>query len=442
MYKIAFDTLGCRLNQAETATLQQQFVDRGYELTTDVGAADLYVINTCTLTLPATAKCRQRIRSVVRRNPDACVAAIGCYSQTDAEALSAIEGVDYIVGTADKLRLAEIIPSPAKLPRPAVIRRPVTAGTFVIPGAGYYPANTRANIKIQEGCDFVCSFCAIPRGRGRARSREFGDIVREARALVGAGHRELIITGVNIGTYQDGPYRLSDVLSALADVNGLDRIRLSSIEPTTIEKEVLVQMVPGSKVCPYLHVPLQSGDDGVLSRMRRRYTADEYREFMEMVIAEVPGVGLGTDIMVGFPGESESAFDNSCEMITALPFTNVHVFSFSPRPRTSAVNMSDPVGSRVARARSERMRRLSEMKKAAFYAEHEGRTVRVLFEERQSDHSYVGFSDNYIRVAVETDSELNNQLLDVRIGGVHERPGALPLVATGDLVGRSATVTT
>ncbi|MCH7548607.1 MAG: tRNA (N(6)-L-threonylcarbamoyladenosine(37)-C(2))-methylthiotransferase MtaB [Candidatus Krumholzibacteriota bacterium] len=432
MYKIAFDTFGCRLNQAESATLHDQFIARGYEVTDDVLEADLYVVNTCTLTSQATSKCRRRIRSVARRNPDACIAAIGCYAQTDAEQLAKIEGIDYIVGTADKLRLVEIIPSPVKLPDPLIVRGPVTKDTFTIGGVGHYPASTRANLKVQEGCDFVCAFCIIPRSRGRARSREFGDVVREAHELVRSGHRELILTGVNMGTYRDGPHTLGDVIKALTDIDGLDRIRLSSIEPTTIDDTVIDEMANGAgKLCPYLHVPLQSGDDGVLERMRRRYTAAEYRHFMERVVERVPGVGLGTDIMVGFPGESDEAFESSVRLITELPYTHIHVFSFSPRPRTSAFHMSDPVAPETVRARSARMRRLGERKKAEYYAAQEGSVLRVLFEERACDGTFVGFSDNYVKVSVETEADLSNRLADVRVTGL-SRPSRGEFYATGE----------
>jgi len=436
MYKIAFETFGCRLNQAETATLAGQFIARGYEVIDDPLSADLYVVNTCNLTSPATSKCRRRIRSVIRRNPDACVAAIGCYAQTDADKLKNIEGLDYIVGTSDKLRLAEIIREPVKLPEPQIVNNPVDNDTFTIGKAGYYPWNTRANLKVQEGCDFVCSFCIVPRSRGRARSREFGDILEEARVLAGSGHRELVITGVNMGTYRDGNHRLSDVLRALEDIDGLDRIRLSSIEPTTIEDAVIEQMSEGGKLCPYAHVPAQSGDDGVLSAMRRKYDSGQYRRFLEDAIARVPGLGLGTDIMVGFPGESEAAFENSCELMRSFPFTNIHVFSFSARRRTSAWGMADKIPADVIRQRSAAMHRIADMKKAEFYGAQEGRTLRVLFEERDAEGRWIGFADNYVKAAVESPSDLSNRLLPVRMTGV-ARTGktgsGASLLATGDL---------
>jgi threonylcarbamoyladenosine tRNA methylthiotransferase MtaB len=436
MYKIAFETFGCRLNQAETATLSRQFLARGYEVTDDPLTADLYVVNTCNLTSQATSKCRRKIRSVIRRNPDACVAAIGCYAQTDADNLREIEGLDYIVGTADKLRLAELIPEPVKLPEAQVVNSRPDRDTFTIETTGYYPWNTRANIKIQEGCDFVCAFCIVPRSRGRARSREFDDILRETRALVDAGHREIVITGVNIGTYRDGRYTMADVLSAMADVDGLDRIRLSSIEPTTIQDEVVAQMAGGGKLCPYMHVPAQSGDDGVLAAMRRRYDTAEFRGFIEDAIARVPGLGLGTDIIVGFPGESETAYRNSRELMASLPWTNIHVFSFSSRPRTSAHNMPDKLTKETIRERSEEMHRIADRKKAEFYGNQEGRVLRTLFEEQDSAGNWLGFTDNYTKVAVSGEKELSNQLLPVRITGLlhtGKAGSSASLVATGVL---------
>ena len=434
MFKVALETFGCRLNQAETATLHRQFLAKGYQVVDDPLSADLYVVNTCTLTSPATAKCRRRIRSVIRRNPGACVAAIGCYAQTDADALKRIDGVDFIVGTADKLRLAEIIGSPVKLPEPKIVHSPVTTDTFTSPGPGHYPWNTRANIKVQEGCDFVCAFCIVPRSRGRARSREFADVMKEARSLAAAGHRELVVTGVNMGVYRDGGRVLADVIRGLIDVEGLERIRLSSIEPTTIGEDIVNALAAGGKLCPYLHVPLQSGDDRVLSAMRRRYDTAGYRAFMERVRERVPGIGMGTDVMVGFPGEDERAFESSLALVEEFPFTNVHVFSFSARPRTTAYTMKDKVPVDVIARRSAVMHRLAESKKSEFYRQHAGTTKWVLFEERDAGGRVLGFTDNYVRVAVESGLDLGNRLGRVWITGVDAGRAGTPLVATGELL--------
>jgi threonylcarbamoyladenosine tRNA methylthiotransferase MtaB len=430
LYKVAIETMGCRLNQAESALLQSRFAQKGYALTTDPLAADLFVLHTCTLTSQATAKCRRRLRWLVKRNPDACVAAIGCYAQTDAAELADIPGVDFVVGTADKLRLADIIPAPVKLPETAVINNTVTRHGFQIDGVGAYPLHTRANLKIQEGCDFVCAFCIIPRSRGRARSRDYNDIVREARALVGLGHRELVITGVNVGTYRDGARSLADVVKALSDIDGLERIRISSIEPTTIQNELLDEMATGGKLCRYLHVPLQSGDGEVLARMRRRYDADAYRDFMEMAIARVPGIGLGSDVMVGFPGESETAFERSCEMVRALPFVNVHVFGFSARPRTSAYGMDDQIAPAEVRRRSQHLQRLALANKHGVYTAHVGSELDILFEREGAEGVYEGFSDTYIRVRMHSSTHLTNSMVRVTVRDVEASGDGV--VATAD----------
>ena len=433
-YKVAFETLGCRLNQAESAVFARQFIERGYRYVADSAHADLCIINTCTLTTQATAKCRRLVRSIVARNPDACIAAVGCYAQTGAEELQGIAGIDYIVGTADKMRLPEIIPEPVKLPEPVVVKGKVARAHFTIDGAGYYPLHTRANLKVQEGCNFVCSFCIIPRSRGPARSRDFEDIIREAGVLVAEGHREVIITGVNVGTYDDRGRTLADVVGALSELEGLERIRLSSIEPTTIEPRLIQRMAQGGKLCPYLHIPLQSGDDDVLRRMRRRYTAAEYVDFIEDVVARVPHVGLGTDVIVGMPGEDDSAFDNTCRLVERVPYTNIHVFSFSAREGTGAWGMTDRVPGDVIAGRSRKLHMLADRKKKTFYNAYCGRTLRVLFEEKESTGRYVGFSDNYVKVAVEADADLANRLGRVRITGTLAAEVGKPLVAVGSLI--------
>jgi threonylcarbamoyladenosine tRNA methylthiotransferase MtaB len=433
-YTVAFETLGCRLNQAETAVFVRQFIDKGYRWIPSSDDADLCVINTCTLTGQATAKCRRLIRSIVRRNPDACIAAVGCYAQTSAEELTTITGLDYIVGTSDKMRLTEIIPSPVKLPEPVIVRSKAARESFTIDGAGYYPVHTRANLKVQEGCAFVCSFCIIPRSRGPARSRDFDDVLREARLLVTEGHRELIITGVNVGTYHDRGRTLADVVAALESLNGLDRIRLSSIEPTTIQKRLVRRMKSGGKLCPYLHVPLQSGSDGILEKMRRKYSSAEYVAYMNGLAAQIPNIGLGTDVIVGFPGEDEAAFQKTCEVVDAIPFNNIHVFSFSARHGTGAMKLPKQVAGDVIVERSRRLHALARQKRREFYENQIGVTHRVLFEERSSDGRFVGLSDNYVKVAVASDLDLGNRMGSVQVTAVSAESNEGAMLALGNLI--------
>ena len=428
-YKVSVETFGCRLNQAESAVFVRQFTDLGYEWVPRSDDADLCIINTCTLTSQAAAKCRRLVRSIIRRNPDACIAAVGCYAQTGSDELKEIEGLDYVIGTPDKMRLPEIIQSPAKLPEPLVVRNRAAREGFRIDTPGSYPLHTRANLKVQEGCNFVCSFCIIPKSRGPARSREFEDIIREAHVLVGEGHRELVITGVNVGTYEDRGRTLVDVVDALEKISGLERIRMSSIEPTTIEARLIDRMVEGSKMCPYLHIPMQSGDDGILKRMRRRYTTKEFKSDLATAIGRVSGLGLGTDVIVGFPGESDEAFLQTVHMVESIPFNNVHVFSFSAREGTGAAVMSDHIPGDVIAERSRILHRVAEEKKREFYAGQIGRELRVLFEQRDTSGCFVGFSDNYVRVGVESDRDLSNCLETVSVERVVARTDRPPLAA-------------
>ncbi len=417
--RASFHTLGCRLNQAETASISATFANRGYHIV-DYGAdTDVCVINTCSVTEGAEAKCRQAVRTVLRRSPSAYVVVTGCYAQVGKEALQGIDGLDLIVGTAHKMQVVDLIDAPQKEAAPRVVHTPkIARDDFTLDVIGNYSAHTRANLKIQDGCNFACAFCIIPFSRGGARSRKFPDILREARGLVERGHREIVLTGVNIGTYTTDGHDLLQVIRALEDVDGLDRVRISSIEPTTIPEALVDWMATSSKLCPYLHVPLQSGDDGVLQRMKRRYTRADFAAFIERVTARVPDVCLGTDAMVGFPGEDEAAFANTRLLLADLPLAYCHVFSYSERPHTYAQRYTDPVPPAVIQARSRILRELSARKKAAFYRSHVGTTARVLFERLEPSGLYTGFSDNYLKVGVEASEDLSNRMALVRLHGV------------------------
>ena len=417
--RASFHTLGCRLNQAETASISATFANRGYHIV-DYGAdTDVCVINTCSVTEGAEAKCRQAVRTVLRRSPNAYVVVTGCYAQVGKEALRGIDGLDLIVGTAHKMQVVDLIDAPHKEPAPRVIHTTkIARDDFSLDVIGHYSGHTRANLKIQDGCNFACAFCIIPFSRGGARSRAFPDILKEARGLVERGHRELVLTGVNIGTYTSDGYDLLQVIQALEDVDGLARIRISSIEPTTIPDGLVEWMAASPKLCPYLHVPLQSGDDGVLRRMKRRYTRADFAAFIERLAARVPNICLGTDAMVGFPGEDEAAFANTRLLLADLPLAYCHVFSYSERPHTYAQRYTDSVPPADVQARSRILRELSARKKAAFYRGHVGSTVRVLFERLENSGLHTGFSDNYLKVGVEASEDLSNRLAMVRLHGL------------------------
>jgi len=417
--RASFHTLGCRLNQAETATISATFMARGYSIVEYGAETDVCVINTCSVTEGAEAKCRQAVRAVLRHSPQAYVVVTGCYAQVGVEALRSIAGVDLIVGTEHKMQVVDLVDLPQKSGQPRVVHsQKISRGDFTVAGVGHYDGHTRANLKIQDGCNFACAFCIIPFTRGGARSRKLDDIIREAHGLVALGHHELVLTGVNIGTYTSEGHDLLRVIQALEDVDGLERLRISSIEPTTVPAAMVEWIATSSKLCPYLHVPVQSGDDQVLQRMKRHYTRAEFAAFVESVVTHVPDVCLGTDVMVGFPGEDEHAFTNTRTLLADLPLAYFHVFAYSERPHTYAQRYANAVPPPVVQARSRVLRELSERKKTAFYRQFMGRTVRVLFEQREDCGRYTGFSDNYMKVGVVTDAEVANQLLPVRLDTV------------------------
>jgi threonylcarbamoyladenosine tRNA methylthiotransferase MtaB len=314
------------------------------------------------------------------------------------------------------MRLADLIDVPQKRGQPRVVHsKKISRDDFTIDLVGDYSTQTRANVKIQDGCNFACAFCIIPFTRGGARSRKLDDIVREAHGLVERGHREIVLTGVNIGTYTSDGHDLLRVVQALEGVAGLARLRISSIEPTTIPEAFIDWMATSRILCPYLHVPVQSGDDHVLARMKRHYSRAAFADFVERIVTRIPDMCLGTDVMVGFPGEDDQAFTNTRTLLADLPLAYFHVFSYSERPHTYAQRYTDLVPPAVIQERSRMLRALSGRKKAAFYCRFVGRRVRVLFERREDAGLYTGFSDNYIKVGVSTTAELANQLLQVRL---------------------------
>lgn len=402
--KASFHTLGCRLNQAETAMIARRFRERGYQIGNAEQAADILVINSCTVTEQADAKCRRLVRRVLRKRPHTFVAVVGCYAQTGSEALRNIAGVDLIVGTQDKMNVRELFEqAPFKVGAgcpPRIVRSRVGKEPFTIAGDASAGPLTRANLKVQDGCDFMCSFCVIPFARGRARSRAFEDIRREAFQLVAAGHKEIVLTGVNIGTYRFADKTFIDVVRMLASITGLVRLRISSIEPTTISEHLLDLMADSDVICPHLHIPVQSGDDDVLAAMKRGHRRREYERLLERATTRMPDILIGTDLMAGFPGESDAAFRASCDLLRESQLAYAHVFTFSERAGIAAQRLSGKTPAEVKKQRSSELHRLSETKKRGFYQRFIGRKLRVLLEESDGRGHGVGFSDNYLKVAV------------------------------------------
>lgn len=421
MPRASLHTLGCRLSQSETAMLGDRLTRQGYRLVEYGEETDLLVLNTCSVTENAEKDCRYAVRKTLRHSPHAFVAVTGCYAQTGAAQLQTVPGIDLIVGTQFKMNLPDYLPAPAQLrkqPEPELRHsRTIDREDFVLPGTAYSDS-TRALLKVQDGCDFMCSFCLIPFARGRERSRVAADVLREARELATHGYRELVLTGVNIGQYSYQGMELVDLLQALEAIPEVVRIRISSIEPTTIPPRLLQHMAASTKVCHYLHLPLQSGDDKILQAMNRRYGVQEYDELVEQALALMPDLGLGTDLMVGFPGEDEPAFANTMRIAGRLPFSYFHVFSYSSRPGTPAARLEPQTPPAVIRERSKTLAELSRTKALAFYQQQIGRTVSVLFEQGERDGFRTGTTANFTRVAVPANTVAAGSIHPVTITGI------------------------
>jgi len=429
--RASFTSLGCRLNHTEAANWAGQFAGKGYTIVPWGEPTDLVVINTCSVTHRAEAHCRNTVRRALRQSPEAFVVVAGCYAQSGLDALREIPGVDMIVGTEFKETFPDYLDRPRKLPEPVVLHSArISRHEFEVPSTGRYDS-TRANLKVQDGCDFFCSFCIIPYTRGRERSRRFDDLVREAGELAGAGYRELVLTGVNIGRYRSGGRTLADVADRLEEVPGVRRIRITSIEPTTVEDRLLERMADRGALCRYLHLPVQSGDDGVLAGMGRRYRFRDYREFADRAVEMVPGLGLGTDVIVGFPGETDDAFRRSCDRLEEMPFAYYHVFSYSSRAGTRAAGLSGHLPPEVIAERSRTLRELSDRRRDAFARRHLGRRVEVLFEQQDRSGRWTGLTDSYLRVGVVSAEPLENCMREVQVTRV---ASDVPGLAVGTLV--------
>lgn len=432
--RVAFFTLGCKLNSYETESLRGVFHRHRYEIVEFDQPADYYVINTCAVTDHAEADARRLIRTVRRHNPAARVILTGCYAQRDAHTLAAMPEVMLVVGNGEKTQLFQLVEEAIRSPgsTPKIFASPIfksspkerfSFGEYADVAA--VSPFTRATIKVQDGCDEFCSFCIIPHLRGKSVSRPIPAVLEHAKALAAAGYKEIDLTGVHTGAYGqdlDPPASLLTLLEQLSQVEGIERIRLNSIEPTTVSEALLDFIAASPKICRHLHICLQSGDDEILRRMRRRYDVAYYCELIAKVMARLPECGLGSDMLVGFPGETEAHFERTCQVVERLPFSYLHVFSYSARPGTPAAKYADQVPPEVKKERSQRLRALGRAKKRAFAERFLGRSLPVLLEGKRDKARDLlsGLTDNYLRVYVDAPEALVNRLLPVRLVAVDD----------------------
>lgn len=435
--RVAFATLGCKVNLYDTEAVMSLFRRAGYDVVDFDSESDVYIINTCTVTGRAAAKSRQLIRQAVRRSPLAVVAVMGCYTQTNPEDVAAITGVDLVVGNHDHQRMVEMVEQAAAAAGPvrAVNNIFRAAREFEDIPLDTFATRTRAVVKVQDGCNIFCTFCIIPYARGKPRSRRPESVLAEVDRLAAEGYREVVLTGVHLGSYGKdaaGEFTLEGLVESIAAVPGIDRVRLSSLEPGHVTDRLIDLMTQNPRVCPHLHLSLQSGSAGVLERMRRAYTAAEYRERVERIGSALPDVGLTTDIIVGFPGETVAEHAESMAFVREMGFMRIHVFPYSAREGTRAAGFPDQLPKSVKEQRVREMIALGDELAAAYGRRFLGRRLEMLAEEEADAGPgwLEGYTGNYIRVRIPGGDELRNTVIPVRLTGLDGD------VAIGDMDGQ------
>lgn len=414
--RVAFYTLGCKLNFSETATISRDFKTDRFEQVAFDSPAEVYVINTCSVTENADRKFKGLVKKALRQNPDAFIAAIGCYAQLQPQELAEVSGVDLVLGATEKFKLIDYLGDLTKKPSGAV-------HSCEIGAANYYESSfslddrTRAFLKVQDGCDYKCTYCTIPRARGISRSDSLENIIKQALLITEKGIKEIVLTGVNIGDYGKGEFgnkkhehTFLDLITALDQIEALKRIRISSIEPNLLSDKVIDFVANSRAFVPHFHIPLQSGSDKILRKMKRRYLSGLYRDRVAQIKSLMPNACIGGDVIVGFPGETDEAFLETYNFIAGLDISYLHVFSYSERPNTEAITMGELVPLAVRNKRSKMLRGLSAKKRRSFYEAQLGEKVNVLFEHENKKGYITGFSENYIKVRAPWDPHLANRI--------------------------------
>jgi threonylcarbamoyladenosine tRNA methylthiotransferase MtaB len=413
--KVAFHTLGCKVNQNDTESLMGLFRSRGYEIAPFEPGADIYVINTCTVTKLGEGKSRQFIRKAVGYQPQAVVVT-GCYPQVAPEEAAAISGVDLVIGMAERPQIVELVETFMQDRKRMVRVNPVAElGDWTHLPVGTGSERTRASLKIQEGCNQYCSYCIVPYARGKVRSMPPQQVATEFKTLLDAGYKEIVLSGIHLGLYgQDMGINLNTVIAELVRIEGEFRIRLGSIEPTDFTDELLENVLNHPKICQYLHIPLQSGSDRILRMMNRGYNLEYYSKLLDTLRKYNPLLAVGTDLIVGFPGETAADFETSCNYVAARQFSRMHIFRYSPRKGTPAADFPGRVSKTVQGERSKAMYQIAAESEREYRSRFLGKTVKVLFEEADGER-WSGLSGEYLRVKVETQTDLKNMLIPVRI---------------------------
>ncbi len=414
-HSVALYTLGCKLNFAESSTIAQQLIKNGFTRKEFHEGADLYVINTCSVTDHADRKCKKVVREALKHNPNAYIVIVGCYAQLKPQEIAQIPGVDMVLGAAEKFQLMEYLHGLKKEPKTRVENQPIKSVNEFVPGFSEGD-RTRMFLKVQDGCDYFCSFCTIPLARGKSRSANVATTLEQVKQATAQGVQEVVLTGVNLGDFgvnhDESFYDLVRELDALEDIK---RYRISSIEPNLLSNDIIDFVAQSEKFVPHFHIPLQSGNDEILQRMRRKYLSDLYRSRIEKIKSVMPDCCIGVDVIVGFPGETEAHFLDTYNFLNELPISYLHVFPYSERANTTAKKMQDTVPLKLRNDRTTQLRSLSEKKKRAFYESQMGKTRLVLFESEVRDGNMQGYTDNYVRVVSEYDPLLIDTLVPFQL---------------------------
>ena len=428
---VAFYTLGCKLNYAESSSIGRLFEDAGYREVNFEEGADVYVINTCSVTDFADRKCRKVVRQALRHNTQAFVVVIGCYAQLKPQEIADIPGVDLVLGASEKFRILDFIDGLSKAPGKGLVRAGEVreANSFV--NAFSFGDRTRSFLKVQDGCDYKCSFCTIPMARGRSRSDTVESVVANARRIAEMGVKEIVLTGVNIGDFGNGTEVIEglrpkkealfiDLIRELDQVEGISRFRISSIEPNLCTDEVIDFVASSRRFAPHFHIPLQSGSNKILKLMRRRYVRELYADRVAHIRSVIPHCCIGVDVIVGFPGETEEDFIETYHFLHQLDISYLHVFTYSERPNTPAAEMGGIVTVEERRRRNQMLTMLSEKKRRYFYEQHLGQERTVLFENHTEPGWMSGFTDNYVKIIAPYQAELINELAPVTLKAINE----------------------
>ncbi|WP_188371262.1 tRNA (N(6)-L-threonylcarbamoyladenosine(37)-C(2))-methylthiotransferase MtaB [Muriicola marianensis] len=424
--KVAFYTLGCKLNFSETSTIARSFTGLGYEQVDFEQKADIYVINTCSVTENADKRFKTIVRKAQKQNPDAFLIAVGCYAQLKPEELAAVDGVDLVLGATEKFKITDYLSDLSKNDMGVVHSCEIQEADFYV-GSYSLGDRTRAFLKVQDGCDYKCTYCTIPLARGISRSDTLDNVLKNAAEIAGQGIREIVLTGVNIGDYGKGEFgnkkhehTFFELVQALDRVEGVERLRISSIEPNLLRDETIAFVARSRTFVPHFHIPLQSGSNAVLKRMKRRYLRELYEERVAHVKRTMPHACIGVDVIVGFPGETEEEFLETYHFLNELDISYLHVFTYSERANTEAERMPNPVPMKIRNKRSKMLRGLSVKKRRAFYESQLGTYRTVLFEGENKGGYIHGFTENYVKVKAPWDPALVNTLHRIELTRIDE----------------------